>query len=183
MKMHLVNAAIATFVLFVPANLAVESTPPTEKVCTMGGLPVADGDLGPDNVPLVVSCFDTLVEAEEFIAAGAPGDLEQLVDVAAYARGATATVVIGRVWTGTSRSGTLLIQWGCYGVTYGFPSMPSGWNDSVRSSQGYANCWATHYENSSYGGSSLTCSAYCSSLGFLDAKTSSLVYRPVGTFG
>lgn len=153
----------------------------------MGGLPVEDGEALPDDVPLVISCFDTIDEAEAFIAAGAPGDLEQLIGEGVQARAAAATTALGRIWTGTSRSGTVLVQWGagsgCYGVTYGFPSMPSGWNDVVRSSQGYANCWVTHYENASYGGATLTCSAYCSSLGSLAAKTSSIVYRPNGTFG
>lgn len=187
MKIRLVHAALAAVVLLIPAAPAAATSSPAEEVCTMGGLPVAEGEAIPDDIPLVVSCFETVAEAEEFIDAGAPGDLEQLLGDAVHARSSAATVAIGRIWTGTSRSGTLLIQWGagsgCYGVIYGFPSMSSGWNDVVRSSQGYANCWATHYENTSYGGSSLTCSAYCSSLGSLAAKTSSIVYRPVGTFG
>ena len=78
----------------------------------MGGLPVADGEALPDDVPLVISCFDTIDEAEAFIEAGAPGDLEQLIGDGVQARGASATIALGRIWTGTSRSGTVLIQWG-----------------------------------------------------------------------
>ena len=187
MKNHLFVAALAVVLLFAPTSAASAAEPVPEEVCTVGALAVADGQAAPESVPLVVSCFDTTEAAEAFIEAGAPGDLEQLLGDGLHGRAAASTVAIGRVWTGTSRTGTLLIQWGngtgCYGVTYGFPTMPSGWNDAVKSAQGYYNCWASVYENTNYGGQVLTCTPYCSSLGFLAAKTSSVVYRPNGTFG
>lgn len=133
-----------------------------------------------------MSCFETLAEAEEFVEAGAPGDLEQLIPRARG--GATlSTVIVGKQYTGTSRSGAVLVQWGtgsgCYGVTYGYPSMPFGWNDEVRSSEGFSNCWVSNYTATSYGGSVLNCTPYCSSMGSFAAVTSSVVYRPSGTFG
>lgn len=171
-----------------PAH-AAEPAGPTE-VCTIGGVAVIEGETPPDDIPVVISCFDTEVEAEAFIEAGAPGDLEQLTG-ATKARtagvAAASTVTIGRVWTGLGRTGSELIHWGtgsgCYGVTYGFPTLPSGWNDNIRSAEGSSNCWASHYQNASYGGQVLTCAPYCSTLGFLNAMSSSIVYRPVGTFG
>lgn len=172
-----------------PADVAAQTAP--DQVCTIGGIAVPEGAEVPDDIPLVMSCFDSFDEAQSFIEAGAPGDLEQLIGVdgaaGRSAAAAAATVTIGRVWTGGSRSGSELIHWGtgsgCYGVTFGFPSLPAGWNDNIRSAEGYSNCWATHYENASYGGSRLNCIPYCSNLGFLDGQSSSIVYRPVGTYG
>lgn len=70
-------------------------------------------------------------------------------------------------------------------VTYGFPGMPSGWNDVIESSQGYSNCDVTHYENSNYNrnvnGSEITCRQYCASLYSMYDKTSSIVERPHGS--
>lgn len=134
-----------------------EAAGDSAEVCTIGGLSVPDGAPTPTDVPLVMSCFETLAEAEEFVEAGAPGDLEQLIPRARG--GATlSTVIVGKQYTGTSRSGAVLVQWGtgsgCYGVTYGYPSMPFGWNDEVRSSEGFSNCWVSNYTATSYGGSS-----------------------------
>lgn len=183
-------ALAASFHAFLALPVAVPThAPEPSRVCTVGGISVPEGEDLPAEIPVVVSCFDTADEAEEFIESGAPGDLEQLLGegAAASARASAATVTIGRVWTGGSRGGSQLIHWGtgsgCHGVTYGFPTLPAGWNNNIRSAQGYSDCWASHYDGADYGGSVLTCAPYCSTLGFLDAKSSSIVYRPVGTFG
>lgn len=185
-----VGLALVLVLLPVPA---MASTPERvgREVCTVGSLAVPLGEEIPEEVPLVMSCFDTFAEAESFIEAGAPGDLEQLIGVPSMARGlvatAASTVTIGRAWTGTGKGGSELVHWGtgsgCYGVTYGFPTLPAGWNDNIRSAQGFSNCWVTHYENASFGGNPLNCVPYCSTLGFLNGKSSSIVYRPTGTFG
>jgi len=184
----LIVVAASLAALAIPAPAVANELPPAE-VCTVGGLAIPAGDPVPEEVPLVISCFNTAAEAEAFIEDGAPGDYEELVGVQRpHGRAAAgATVTIGRVWTATSRGGSELIHWGtgsgCYGVTYGFPTLPSGWNNRVRSAQGYNNCWASHYDGASYTGEVLTCAPYCSTMGFLAAKSSSIVYRPVGTFG
>jgi hypothetical protein len=187
MKKLLYSAVLAVTLVLAPSHAATASEPTVDEVCTVGGLAVPDGEPISTDVPFVMSCFDTIAEAEAFIDAGAPGDLELLLGEGAASRAAATTVTIGRIWTGTSRTGSVLIHWGagtgCYGVTYGFPSLGSGWNDNVRSAQGYNNCWSSQYEHSSYGGLVVTCTPYCSSLGSLAAKTSSIVYRPNGTFG
>lgn len=183
------TAATTLLVLGAPTAAAAAEHPPPHEVCTVGSVAVPAGEQVPTDVPLVVSCFATEAEAEAFIAAGAPGDVEQLAVDSSHRRnlGVTATVTIGKVWTGGSRSGSELIHWGtgsgCYGVTYGFPTLPAGWDNNIRSAQGYSNCWASHYAGTSYTGSVLTCAPYCASLGFLDAQSSSIVYRPVGTYG
>lgn len=157
-----------------------------DRVCTIGGVAVPQGERLPETIPTVMSCFDDMQAAQEFIASGAPGDAERLMRRQARAV-AAATVTIGKVWTGTSRSGSVLIHWGvgsgCNGVTYGFPSLPAGWNDTIRSAEGFTNCWASHYDSASYTGAVLTCAPYCATMGSLAGRSSSIVYRPVGTFG
>lgn len=185
-----VSAVIITLSMF-GSTAASASESDERSVCTVGGVPVPVGQPAPADIPTVISCFKSMAEAEQFIEDGAPGDIEQLAAASPLARSASAatasTVTIGKVWTGTSRTGAVLIHWGtgsgCYGVTYGFPSLASGWNNNIRSAEGYSNCWASHYDATSYGGDVLTCAAYCATLGFMAARSSSIVYRPVGTFG
>ncbi|WP_144876926.1 hypothetical protein [Microbacterium sp. 1.5R] len=179
--------AIAALAIAIPSPAVAASD---SAVCTVGGVPVAEGESVPTDIPAIVSCFDTVAEAEQFIEAGAPGDYEQLYPSSTSARAnvaAAATVMVGKIWTGTSRTGSVLIHWGsgggCYGTSYGFPSLASGWNNNVRSAEGFNNCWSSQYDGASYTGTVVTCTPYCNSLGALAAKTSSIVYRPVGTFG
>ncbi|MBT2473282.1 hypothetical protein J7E68_01495 [Microbacterium sp. ISL-103] len=180
---------LATLVITSAAPAFASSDPPLPAACTVGGVAIPEGDPIPEDVPEVISCFSSVEEAEQFIEDGAPGDYEQLIPVGVSSRSvsAAATVTVGKIWTGTSRTGSVLIHWGsgsgCYGVTFGFPSLGSGWNNNVRSAEGFSNCWSSQYDGTSYTGSVLTCAPYCSSLGALAAKTSSIVYRPVGTFG
>ncbi|MGC0370730.1 hypothetical protein [Microbacterium sp. SLBN-111] len=190
-----VAAALLGSQIITPAPVSATPREPA-AVCTVGGVAVADGEPLPPDIPVVVSCFASETEAQEFIQAGAPGDLERLMDGLAVefralsterAGARASTVTIGKVWTGTSRGGSELIHWGtgsgCHGVTYGFPSLSSSWNDKIRSAEGFNNCWASHYADGSYGGGVLTCAPYCATLGFLAGQSSSIVYRPVGTFG
>lgn len=180
---------VAALAVISPTAAAASSYPAPPTACTVGGLAIPEGEPAPEDVPTVISCFDSVEEAEQFIEDGAPGDLEQLQPAVINARttAAAATVTVGKIWTGTSRTGSVLIHWGsgsgCYGVTFGFPSLGSGWNNNVRSAEGFNNCWSSQYDGTSYSGSVVTCAPYCSSLGALAAKTSSIVYRPVGTFG
>lgn len=134
-----------------------------------------------------MSCFDSVAEAEQFIADGAPGDIEQLTPSGVHSRSAASAIMVGKIWTGTSRTGTVLIHWGsgsgCVGVTFGFPSLGAGWDNNVRSAEGFNTCWSSQYDGTSYTGTKVTCTPYCGSLGVLAGKTSSIVYRPVGSFG
>ncbi|WP_159501295.1 hypothetical protein [Microbacterium sp. 18062] len=185
------SLVMAIALITVSAPTAATAAPQTDetrteqRACTVGTVPQR-GEPDPD-VPVVVSCFDTLTEAETFVEEGAPGDLEQLTPQARTDVTAASTVIVGRQYTGTGRTGSVLVQWGtgsgCYGVTYGFPSMPSGWNDVIRSSEGFNNCWVSDYANTSYGGAVYNCTPYCSSLGTMAAQTSSVVYRPSGSLG
>ncbi|MGV2984400.1 hypothetical protein ACNPNP_11925 [Microbacterium sp. AGC85] len=189
MSRRLSAALIAVLAIITPTPALASTTPDTPPACTVGGVAIPDGDPIPNDVPTVISCFDSVEEAEQFIEDGAPGDYEQLQPGGAASRtaAAAATVTIGKVWTGTSRGGSVLIHWGsgsgCFGVTYGFPTLAAGWNNNIRSAEGFSNCWSSQYDGTSYTGAVVTCAPYCSALGSLAAKTSSIVYRPVDTFG
>jgi hypothetical protein len=180
-------ALVIALTIIAPTSAHAAGAPVLPAACTVGGVAIPDGDPTPTEIPAVVSCFDSVEEAEQFIEEGAPGDLEQLQPTGVASRAVASTVTVGKAWTGTSRSGSVLIHWGtgtgCYGVTYGFPTLTSSWNNTIRSSEGFNNCWSSQYDGASYTGSVVNCTPYCSALGSMAAKTSSIVYRPVGTFG
>lgn len=81
-----------------------------------------------------------------------------------------------------SNYGGLSLTWTGHGdcsstLTYSASSMPTGWNDVVSSALTYANCNTnTHYEHSSFGGSSLVCA--CASMGVMNDQTSSERWAP-----
>ncbi|WP_120494722.1 hypothetical protein [Microbacterium phyllosphaerae] len=183
-------AFVAVLAFATPPSALAATTTDEPAACTVGGIAVPDGEPIPDDIPTVMSCFDSVEEAEQFIEDGAPGDLEQLQTAGVSARSAVAaasTVTVGTAWTGASRTGAALIHYGagsgCYGVTFGFPSIVSGWNNNVRSAEGLNNCWSSQYDGTSYTGGKLTCTPYCATLGALAGKISSIVYRPAGTWG
>lgn len=88
-------------------------------------------------------------------------------------------VVIGIDWEDTNFGGSsytwVVSGSGCSSSTqYSVSSMPSGWDNRVSSAKGYSNCnYFYHYQNTSYGGSSVVCNTECSSMGSLDNATSS----------
>jgi hypothetical protein len=88
-------------------------------------------------------------------------------------------VVIGIDWEDSNFGGSsytwVVSGSGCSSSTqYSVSSMPSGWDNRVSSAKGYSNCnYFYHYQNTSYGGSSVACNTECSSMGSLDNATSS----------
>jgi len=96
-------------------------------------------------------------------------------------------VVLGVVYKDQNRTGESLTLWGsngCVGATYGFSSLASGWGNSISSASGSNGCWLTLYTKTSYAGSSLNCTPYCSTVGSTwNDKVQSLVFRPSGTYG
>ncbi|SEB37936.1 hypothetical protein [Microbacterium hydrocarbonoxydans] len=183
-------ALITLLAVATPASALADTASEEPAACAVGGIAVPDGQPLPDDIPLVMSCFDSVEEAEQFIEDGAPGALDQLQpaeESARSARAAASTVIVGKAWTGVSRAGTVLIHYGsgsgCHASTYGFPTIASAWNNNVRSAEGLNNCWSTQYDGTSYTGAKITCTSYCATLGALAGKTSSIVYRPAGTWG
>lgn len=102
------------------------------------------------------------------------------------ARAAAAGVAVGTVYKDAGGAGGSLTFWGssgCTGATFGFPTVPSGWDNSISSVRGSNSCWATVYADVNYVGSRVNCSPYCASIGSRNDSVKSLVFRPTGTLG
>ncbi|MFC9559069.1 hypothetical protein [Agromyces sp. NPDC056965] len=99
---------------------------------------------------------------------------------------AAASTSLGTVYSDSNGGGSSLTFWGssgCYGVVFGFSSMPSGWSNNVSSAGGSHGCWVTLYGTTGYGGSRLNCTPWCGGIGGLNDQVKSIVFRPTGTFG
>ncbi len=98
----------------------------------------------------------------------------------------SASVVLGYEYKGGSYSGGSLVLYGTSGSgcgsgsTYGFSSMPSGWSNVISSAKVFASCWSVHYDYTGYSGDRRTCTGSCSSLGTMNNRTSSILFRPRG---
>lgn len=133
-----------------------------------------------------VDCFPTFAEAISFVTGGgievdSPAELTRAV-ASGGEFAAAASVLLGIEYTGSGYSGSSGSGCGS-STTYGFPSMPSGWNNVISSARSYSGCWSTHYDGTSYTGTRRTCPGACSSMGTMNNRTSSIVFRPVGTTG
>ena len=118
-------------------------------------------------------CFGTPAEVTAFLAGK-------------VARAAAASVAVGTVYKdagGTGGSLTFFGSSGCSGVTFGFSTVPSGWENSISSLRATNSCWGTVYTATNYGGTRFNCTPFCSSLGALNDSVKSIVFRPTGTLG
>jgi hypothetical protein len=161
----------------------------TGEVCAVGVHPVESAAAQSGAEPLaepVVDCFPTFAEAVFFatdgeLSAVSPAELEEAVESESVAM---ASVVLGYEYKGSSFSGGSIVLYGTSGSgcgsgsTYGFSSMPTGWNNVVSSAKVFASCWSTHYDYTGYSGDRRTCTGSCSSLGTMDNRTSSILFRP-----
>lgn len=125
-------------------------------------------------------CFSTLAEVDRYLAEQTGDDGSRLTVAAA------ASIAVGRVYRDVNKGGSSLTFWGtsgCAGAVFGFSSLSSSWRTSVSSATGLNGCWATLYTSTSYGGSRLNCTPYCSSIGSFNDRVKSIVFRPSGTLG
>lgn len=123
-------------------------------------------------------CFSTETQVEEYLSS--VGVTEMVT------RGVAASTVVGTVYkdsNGTGASLTFFGSSGCAGATYGFPSLASGWDNSISSVRASNGCWVTVYTATNYGGARLNCTPYCATIGTWNDNVKSLVFRPSGTFG
>ncbi|WP_022893924.1 hypothetical protein [Agromyces subbeticus] len=113
--------------------------------------------------------------------------LDAVTSADASSRGvAAASTPLGTVYSNSNGGGSSLTFWGasgCYGVVFGFSSMPSGWSSNVSSAGGSNGCWVTLYGATGYGGARLNCTPWCGGVGSLNDQVRSVVFRPTGTFG
>lgn len=122
-------------------------------------------------------CFDTSSEASAY----ATG-----LGVGGSGNSASSSLVwLGSVFYNINYGGQQLALYGattCKGVTYGWSSLPSGWNNNISSAYGEGNCWLSLYPETSFGGNSMICAPDCSYDYDLNDKVKSLVFRPVGQY-
>jgi hypothetical protein len=139
-----------------------------EVHCVAEALP-----LDVDIAPAALVCFDTTAAADAYLDR-------------ATARSLAASVTVGTVYADSNYGGSSLTLWGsngCAGVTFGFASLSGGWDSRISSARASNGCWVTLYSATSYGGSRITCTPSCSSIGSLNDQVRSLVFRPSGTWG
>lgn len=164
-------ATICTFMIAPAVHASTADLPDAPTHCTVEVSTVGTGQ--PQAEPV---CFETPAEVDEY--------LESLRSPSA--RAALVDVVLGVTYSDANGGGSSLTYWGssgCAGVTFGFSTMPSGWSNNVSSASGSNGCWVTLYSTTGYGGSRLTCTPWCGSVGGLNDAVKSLVFRPQGTFG
>ncbi|MCD5346191.1 hypothetical protein [Agromyces sp. S2-1-8] len=162
-----------------PAPPAAKEPAAIEEHCAIGLDAVAAADRAGAEAPEPV-CFSSLDEVDRYLAEQTTDDGSRLTAAAA------ASVAVGRVYKDASKGGSSLTFWGsngCAGVTFGFPSLSSGWNTSISSLTGLNGCWATAYAATSYSGTRANCTPYCATLGSLNDRVKSLVFRPTGSLG
>jgi len=132
-----------------------------------------------------LECYATFAEA---IAAASGGRLQldpstpvraltqQEIDTANNADGPLTSVIIGIDYTGSNFTGTQLTWTESSGCgSYSASSMPTGWNDVIKSVQTFSGCATTLYQNTNFGGSTSTTAVNSSSsdLGSFDSQASS----------
>lgn len=117
-------------------------------------------------------CFETYEDADEFI---------QRIGSDAQ-RSAAASVSIATIYEHASYGGSSLSFYGtsgCSGVTFGFASLPSGWDTRVSSATGRNGCSLSLYTGTDYSGSVVQCRPGCASLSATwNDNVRSLVARP-----
>lgn len=100
-----------------------------------------------------------------------------------------ATMMLGVAYKGANHTGGNKVFWsnggtGCRtGNTYGFPRLSDYlFNNNISSLNAYAECWATLYDLENYvKGTSTNCVPFCATLGSMNDRASSIVFRPAGS--
>ncbi|RXZ66978.1 peptidase inhibitor family I36 protein [Agromyces albus] len=185
MKLQTIGAVLATVIAFAPGNgmsPAAHAGPPTARDVVHCAVEVQATESRPtaEAAPAEPVCFDTRAEVDGYLQGALSADDGSRMSTA------SASTILGRVYTDANGGGSSLAFWGssgCYGVTFGFASLPSGWNNTISSAGGSNGCWVTLYTETSYGGSRLNCTPWCGGIGTLNDRVKSLVFRPTGTFG
>lgn len=180
----------------------------TDEVCAVQAQPVVVGQDPSLLPPTLVECFATLedalvhvtgsrVPAAAGVAAGDRAGVRAAVD-SANARSATdartaaaaSSLVLGLVHRDAGYKGAQTLLWGkgangCFtGSTYGFPNLATFLqNNVISSAESVAGCWSTFYDAYGYAGDRRNCTPSCATMGSMDNRASSIVYRPKGTLG
>jgi len=188
----------------------LETQETQDEVCTVIAQPTPPGqDIAFTPEP-TTECFSSFGEALESVSgvpvtdpqvrAGEPAALR------AYAEGQTArsqqapggpsattaapgmTMMLGVAYKGANHTGGNKVFYsnggnGCAsGNTYGFPKLSTYlMNNNISAMSSYARCWSTLYDLENYvKGTSTNCVPSCATLGSMNDRASSIVFRPEG---
>lgn len=172
-------ASIGVFSVVVAITLAPLSAADAQPVDDVG--PHCAVEIQPINSAEALTepvCFNTDEEVSAYVRSIGVRD--------SGARGVAANTIVGTVYMDADGGGQSLTFWGtsgCAAVTFGFPTLPSGWDTHISSVRASSGCWVTLYTSTNYGGSRLNCTPYCASIGTWNDNVRSLVFRPAGMFG
>ena len=182
---------------------------PDDEVCTAQAQPLAEGQDPALLPPTLTRCFDSFEEAVASVT-GAPVstvgvastdragalaaiDAANARSLAAAPSAETAVIssmILGLIWRNANYSGKQTLLWGkgAYGCTkgstYGFPNMADFLqNNVISSADTIAGCWSTFYNEYDYWGDRRNCTPSCPTMGTMNNRASSIVYRPKGTLG
>jgi hypothetical protein len=189
-------------------DLTSKSLTPTGRYCAVVAQPTPYGQSINFTPAPVTECFDTLGELLESVSgepvtdpallAGEPTALRQYAqeragEAPSRADGASTYSanprVIGVSYKGKNHTGDIQIYYGANrggcegGVTFGFPKLSTLLQNNVISSMlSLGNCWSTLYDLENYvKGESTNCVPHCTTLGSMDNRASSIVFRPPGS--
>lgn len=172
MKRILALICAATFAVALSVTTTAAAAIPSSSgdYCAVKIEPLASED-----EPAAPVCFETQAEVDAYLTAvTAPHSL-------ARTAAASASTVLGTVYKDASYSGGSLSFYGtgsCSGVTFGFASLDAAWQNTISSAKAFAGCYVSLYTGASYGGTQLLCTPNCASLGTLNDRILSLVFRP-----
>ncbi|MFB9308794.1 hypothetical protein BJY17_001740 [Agromyces hippuratus] len=183
-RINLISAALAASLAFAglgaaSSATAVETLGTGAKAAAAEHCAVEVRSVGERSAPSTLVCFPEPEGVERYLAAIGTAD-------ASGRAVAAASTSLGTVYSNSNGGGSSLTFWGssgCYGVVFGFSSMPSGWSSNVSSAGGSHGCWVTLYGATRYGGARLNCTPWCGGIGGLNDQVKSIVFRPTGTFG
>jgi len=133
-------------------------------------------------------CFDTQDELDGYLASQGVIEPQNGALKSNAVQAASADVILGTVYKNANLKGDSLTLFGngsrCDGVTYGFSSLASGWNNSISSAVAVTGCWMTLYSKTSYAGDKITCTPECDTVSsLLNDKVKSILFKPTGEFG
>jgi len=172
------------------STVASEAIPRTGSgdACVYRLEPLGDGD---EARVVSETCFATPQEALRRASGGAV-DLSASLTRTEVARalerldeplGTASSFVIGLNWDLANYAGDIKV-WeassGCGpGKAWNVASINSDWNNRISSAQGKSGCDRfIHFENTNYGGASLTCTPNCATMGVMSNAASSLQWKP-----
>jgi len=155
-----------------------------EALAFVSGRPLAEAEALTERGADLESAARTL-NARSAAAVGSAATSERTVAAAA-----SASLILGVIYRDNNYSGRSTLLWGqgtngCRtGSTYGFPNLANfTQNNVISSAESFVGCWSTFYNEYSYWGDRRNCTPNCATMGTMNNRASSIVYRPSGTLG